>query len=57
MVGPHATPHFPFVLGLNLPWLLMPILLTLRLRKEHPFAQAETPISTSSFDVAQMMNG
>jgi len=37
VAGPHATPYLPFVLGLNLPWLLMPIFLTLRLRKDHPF--------------------
>ena len=38
IAGPHATPHLPLVLGLNLPWLLVPIFLTLRLRREHPFA-------------------
>lgn len=41
IAGPHATPHLPIVLLLNLPWLLMPILLTLRLRKERPFANVE----------------
>jgi hypothetical protein len=56
-VGPHATAHFPFVLALNLPWLLMPIFLTVRLRKEHPFAQSAAPISTPSLDAVQMMNG
>lgn len=35
--GPHATSHLPLVVGLNLPWLLMPIFLTLRMWKEHPF--------------------
>jgi hypothetical protein len=35
--GPHAAPDFPLVLALNLPWLLMPLLLTLRMRPEHPF--------------------
>ncbi len=55
--GPHATPNFPFVLGLNLPWLLMPIFLTLRLRNEHPFAKAAAQISTPSLDTEQMMNG
>ncbi|MEO8357418.1 MAG: emopamil-binding family protein [Chloroflexota bacterium] len=38
IAGPHATPYLPFVLGLNLPWLLVPFLLTFRLREEHPFA-------------------
>jgi hypothetical protein len=37
VAGPYATTHLPLVLALNLPWLLMPIFLTLRLRKEHPF--------------------
>lgn len=41
IAGPHATPHLPIVLLLNLPWLLMPIFLTLRLRKEGPFAHVE----------------
>jgi hypothetical protein len=36
--GPLATPNLPLVLALNLPWLLVPLLLTLRLRKEHPFS-------------------
>jgi emopamil binding protein len=36
--GPSATPHLPLVLGLNLPWLLVPLLLTARVWKEHPFA-------------------
>jgi hypothetical protein len=37
--GPHATPHLPLVLGLNLPWLLVPLLLTARLWNEHPFSE------------------
>jgi len=41
IAGPHATPHLPIVLLLNLPWLLIPILLTLRLRKERPFTTIE----------------
>ncbi len=41
IAGPHATPHLPIVLLLNLPWLFMPILLTLRLRKERPFTNVE----------------
>ena len=38
VAGPHATPHLPLVFGLNLPWLLVPFLLTARLWKEHPFS-------------------
>ena len=37
IAGPHATPHLPAVLMLNLPWLLMPILLTIRLWRDAPF--------------------
>jgi hypothetical protein len=55
--GPHATPYLALVLGLNLPWLLVPIFLTLRLRKEHPFAEASGPISTPSLDAMPMING
>jgi hypothetical protein len=57
IAGPHATPHLPLVFGLNLPWLLMPIFLTLRLRKEHPFTQDAAQSSTQSLDALQMMNG
>ena len=55
--GPHATSHLPMVLGLNLPWLLMPILLTLRLRKEHPFAGEAAHVTAPTLDAAQMING
>jgi len=37
IAGPHAAPNLPIVLAFNLPWLLTPIFLALRLRKEHPF--------------------
>jgi hypothetical protein len=54
--GPHASPHLPLVLALNLPWLVMPIFLTLRLRKEHPFAEA-VPERSTSLDTVRVMNG
>ncbi len=57
VAGPHATSHLPLVLGLNLPWLLMPLFLTFRLRREHPFSQAEIKISARSLDAAQIING
>jgi hypothetical protein len=38
--GIHATAHFPVVLALNAPWLLLPILVIWRLRRDHPFAEA-----------------
>ena len=55
--GPHAGPNFPFVLALNLPWLLMPIALTFRLRKEHPFAQLAAESTVPSLDGMRMING
>ena len=57
IAGPHATPHLPLVLALNLPWLLTPILLTLRLRKEHPFAAEASPATTTAVDAMQIING
>ncbi len=39
IAGPHATPHLGIVALLNLPWLLMPILLTARMWKDHPFTR------------------
>jgi hypothetical protein len=38
IAGPHASPHLPVVLVLNLPWLLLPVLLAVRLSKDHPFS-------------------
>jgi emopamil binding protein len=55
--GPHAAPNFPFVLALNLPWLLVPVFLTLRLRREHPFAQMAELLPPGNFDTAPMING
>jgi hypothetical protein len=55
--GLHATPNFTFVMALNLPWLLLRMCLTVRLRKDHPFTQAAGRISTQSLDAMQMMNG
>ena len=55
--GPHATPHWPLVLGLNLPWLVIPILLTLRLRKEHPFHADMPQASDRVVNAGQMIHG
>lgn len=42
--GPHATPHFPVVLMLNLPWIVMPALLIARMaRSERPFTRTVAP--------------
>jgi len=45
------------VLALNLPWLLTPLFLTFRLRKEHPFAEESPEFSTQSLDAVQMTHG
>ena len=57
IAGTHATAHLPLVVALNLPWLLIPIFLTLRLRKEHPFASEAPQVSAPSLDAVQVMNG
>lgn len=46
--GPHTAPNFPFVLLLNLPWLIIPACIIARMwRSEHPFtrALAEEPLA------------
>ena len=56
--GPNAAPNFPIVLALNLPWLLMPICLTLRLRSEHPFVKFGELSSRRAFEnPASLTNG
>ena len=57
IAGPYATPHLALVLALNLPWLLMPIFLTLRLRKEHPFTRQLPGHSRHLVDAVQMIHG
>ena len=37
IAGPHASPQLAAVLALNLPWLIIPILLTIRLWNPAPF--------------------
>ncbi|HEX6872865.1 MAG TPA: emopamil-binding family protein, partial [Micromonosporaceae bacterium] len=39
--GVTPAPNFPLVLALNLPWLLTPVAMILRMRREHPFRRAE----------------
>jgi hypothetical protein len=57
IAGPYATPHLPLVLVLNLPWLLTPLFLTLRLRKEHPFSREAPQPSTQALDALPMIHG
>ena len=52
--GIHASPHFPIVLLLNVPWLALPLGTIARMAREHPFQVrqdrsrgAAGPIATS----------
>jgi hypothetical protein len=40
--GPSAAPDFPYVLALNLPWLLFPLFIVARMWRGEPFAGHET---------------
>ncbi len=40
IAGPHATPHLGIVFALNLPWLLIPLILLVRMWHEHPFCRS-----------------
>jgi hypothetical protein len=37
--GVHRSPHFGFVLALNLPWLLLPLGTPIRMAREHSFTE------------------
>jgi hypothetical protein len=41
--GIYRTPHFGFVLLLNLPWLALPIGTIIRMAREHPFTELVEP--------------
>jgi hypothetical protein len=43
--GEWATPHFPLVLALNGPWLLLPLVVIWRLRYEHPFSRGTEAVN------------
>jgi hypothetical protein len=51
--GIHRTPHFPFVLALNLPWLLLPLGTLVRLARSHPFTE---PALRALPDVAEAVS-
>ena len=40
--GIHASPHFPVVLLLNIPWLALPLGTIARMAREHPFTSCVT---------------
>jgi len=57
--GIHASPHFPIVLLLNVPWLALPLGTIIRMAREHPFtrpaaAPAELPRPAASLSIAAM---
>lgn len=41
--GEWAAPNFGFVLALNAPWLLMPLVMIWRMRGDHPFTRPADP--------------
>lgn len=53
--GMYATPRWGIVLGANVPWFLLPIVVAVRLgRDPHPFTEAvpSTTVPTDSIEVA-----
>jgi len=50
-LGVSATPHWPLVLALNLPWLCLPLAVIWRMRRPHPFTVAD-PGTTPAVPVA-----
>jgi hypothetical protein len=41
--GIHASPHFPIVLLLNIPWLALPLGTIIRMARDHPFTSGAAP--------------
>ena len=37
--GLYKTPHFAFVLAVNVPWLLLPLGTAIRMARQHPFTE------------------
>jgi len=48
--GAHATPHFGFVLALNVPWLLLPLATAIRMARDHPFTE---PVAVTLLEPAE----
>jgi len=47
--GPHASPHFAIVLLANLPWLLVPLAIIVRMwRSPTPFTAAQSPAGAAA---------
>ncbi len=53
--GIHASPHFPIVLLLNIPWLALPLGTIIRMAREHPFTRrAATPAQVPAVPAASL---
>jgi EXPERA (EXPanded EBP superfamily) len=50
--GIYRTPHFGFVLLLNLPWLALPLATIARMRREHPFTEPAPPAIAGDISAA-----
>jgi len=50
--GIYRTPHFGFVLLLNLPWLALPLATIARMRREHPFTEPAPPAIAANITAA-----
>jgi hypothetical protein len=46
--GIHRTPDFGFVLGVNIPWLLLPLFTLARMARAHPFTEFAVPESPAA---------
>ena len=53
--GIHRAPNFGFVLALNLPWLLLPLGVLLRMAREHPFTELVTSVAEPATSAAEEM--
>jgi EXPERA (EXPanded EBP superfamily) len=45
--GVHASPHFPIVLLLNIPWLALPLGTVIRMARQHPFTRPDAAVGES----------
>jgi hypothetical protein len=53
--GVHASPHFPIVLLLNIPWLALPLGTIVRMAREHPFTRpAASPVKVPVVPAASL---
>ncbi|HSR85852.1 MAG TPA: DUF4231 domain-containing protein [Streptosporangiaceae bacterium] len=48
--GIHATPHFPIILLLNIPWLALPLGTIIRMAPQHPFTRSNAVVAGARRD-------